>query len=147
MDESILVVVHLGAAGVIKYFHPDYGDYELYLSRVKDAICSRESIILTYMMIKDRTPFELPETAKIVESEDLVSELKRRNVARIDVCGEYLWWYEYDWPKYGCAKAVFDDLSEEFKKVGEVNLIRELCYPLNVNEKLEIQLKTRSSKN
>jgi len=102
MSESILVTVHPGYARNIGYVPDRYGNYDEYLSRLRDAVWSQDSIIFLYR--KDEPPFELPENAEVMRDFDrnrgtgvnarkLISRLKDRGVSKVAIGGEFLWHY------------------------------------------------------
>ncbi len=147
MNNSVLVLVHPGYAGNRQLTPDRYGGYGDYLSRLKDAVWTQTSIIFLYK--RDKLPFELPSDAEVIRDHDrgyhtkeLVSRLKERRVDRIDVCGEFLWWYigddikDMEFAKEvllsgdvaidGCVKTIYKELKGEFP----VEIRRELCYPI-----------------
>jgi hypothetical protein len=150
MNNSMLLVVHLGF-GRYRGLDRDvkYGSYDDYISRLKKAVWSRDSIIFIYM--RDTVPFILPSTADIIYDdrrrreeikEQVVSRLKSKNVNDVDICGEFLWWYTFSNPcKFsdGCIATVVEDLKNEFN----IKLLRDLCYPI-VKHENEFQLLTEN---
>lgn len=100
--DSILVAVHPGYARNRGHVSDRYGNYEEYLSRLRDAVWSQSSMIFLYRT--DIPPFELPENAEVMHDFDrntgrgvnarrLISRLKDKGVSKVDIGGEFLWEY------------------------------------------------------
>lgn len=98
MSSPALVVVQLGYVANRGLISDVYGDYGVYLSRVKNAVSSTSSIIFLYRRAK--VPFELPDTTELIIGErhtkKLIDRLKERMVNNVDICGELLWYYGGD---------------------------------------------------
>ena len=98
MTKSVLLVVHPGYAKNRNQIS-DSGSYEAYLAQVRDAVWSRRSSVL-FLYKRDGEPFALPRTAEVMRDPDrgywtkrLVQKLKQRRVERVDICGEYLYYF------------------------------------------------------
>lgn len=131
MNRSILIVVHPGyvvdkEVGYIaekELILARYGNYNEYLSNLKNALYSRDSIVLSYTKDKSKIklPFEFPNATDVIYDGDVnecefISKLRDKKITKVDVCGE-LFGY--------CVRIVSGFLSKYF----EVKIKRELCYP------------------
>lgn len=117
MADSILIAVHPGYAANRGLISDRYGNYDEYLSRLRDAVWSQDSII--FLSRRDKPPFELPGNAEVMHDFDrkagrgvnakrIISRLKDRVVSEVEVGGEFLWHYYH-----------FGSLDERYRKAYE----------------------------
>lgn len=135
MEDALLVVVHPGFAanragwidGVLK---KKYGNHETYLKRLEEAVYARKDCIML-MYKNDELPFPVPGEAEVLRYDDnrntkLIRILKYREVERVDICGEFLWWYSRN-VTFEEVRKITESLSKE-KRTELENLIDKKGY-------------------
>jgi len=151
-SNSILVVVHPGS---MKHSEQEYrneeayGNYEKYLTELKDSVWQRDSVILTSPPLKSTfkrlmqrsIPFKVPKISTIIKDRDdpqrwnkylgekeLIPFLRERGVINIDVCGESLWYQPQEMIHPGCVLYYYRALNST--KEFSVKVRRGLCFPI-----------------
>ena len=99
--KSVLVVVHPGYEATSFFTIKKQGNYESYLSLLRDAVWSHSSVLFLY---KDsKPPFDFPNNTIVIRDRDrgyytkeLVSKLRELRVDKVELCGESLWFIGAD---------------------------------------------------